>query len=87
MADVLRTADRYGCRAAVAAGGRLAMQLAKQEDIKAIIAIACEKELQEGLKGVFPKPALGIINIRPNGPCRDTDVSVEEVEKAIRRFI
>ncbi len=83
MADILDLAEKHGCRAAVATGGRLAMHLAKQDHIEAVIAVACEKELQEGLKGVFPKPALGVINIRPNGPCKDTDVEVEEVEKTI----
>ncbi len=84
---IIELARRYGCHVAVATGGRLAMELAKQDQIRAIVAVACEKELQQGLKGVFPKPALGIINIRPNGPCKDTDVNLEEIEKAINYFI
>ena len=84
IAELLDLADQYGCRTAVATGGRLAMKLAGEEHIEAVVAIACEKELREGLKGVFPKPALGIINSRPNGPCKDTEVKVEEVEKAIK---
>jgi hypothetical protein len=67
----------------VATGGRLALELAKAEGVKAIVAVACEKELQAGLTGVFPKPSLGIINLRPHGPCRDTDVDLGEVEEAI----
>jgi hypothetical protein len=57
------------------------------DDIHAVVAIACEKELQEGMGGVFPKPGLGIINIRPHGPCTDTDVDLEEVEEAIKWFL
>ncbi len=85
--EVLDLADKYGCQVAVATGGRLALKLAKDDSVDAVIAVACEKELQEGLKGIFPKPALGIINIRPHGPCIDTEVDVEELEKAIQWFV
>ncbi len=84
IADIMNLADRFGCRVAVATGGRLAMELAGRDHVRAIIAVACEVELKEGLKGVFPKPALGIVNIRPNGPCKDTDVVVEKIENALK---
>ncbi len=85
--DVLDLADRYGVRCAVATGGRLAVELARDRGVKAVLAIACEKELREGMAAIFPKPALGVINARPNGPCTDTDVDVAEVEKTIRRLL
>ena len=81
---MIELAEEYGARCAVATGGRLALELARGEDIRCVIAIACEKELQEGMKGIFPKPGLGIINLRPNGPCKDTDVDLEELEKALK---
>lgn len=81
--DIIELSEKYGARCAVATGGRLALELAKAEGVKAIVAVACEKELQAGLTGVFPKPSLGIINLRPHGPCRDTDVDLGEVEEAI----
>ena len=84
--DVLEISDRYGTQRMVATGGRLALSRAKDDSVDGVVAIACEKELQEGLWGVFPKPALGIINLRPNGPCRDTDVDLEELEETIRDF-
>ena len=85
--DMVELSRKYGTQCAIATGGRLAVKLAGQDNVKGIVAIACEKELQEGLKAVFPKPALGVINIRPHGPCKDTQVDVDEVEKAIRKFI
>ncbi len=85
--DIVELSERYGTRCAVATGGRLALQMALDEGVKAIVAIACEKELQEGMTGVFPKPSLGIINVRPHGPCKDTDVDLEEVEEVIRWFL
>ena len=81
--DIAELCEKNGVRCAVATGGRLALELAQQDHVKAVVAIACEKELQEGMAAVFPKPGLGIINIRPHGPCKDTDVEVEEVERAI----
>lgn len=85
--DVLELAEKYGCQVAMATGGRLAMKLAKGDEVDAVLAVACEKELQEGLKGVFPKPALGIVNLRPHGPCTDTEVDLEELEETIRWFV
>ncbi len=81
--DIVELAERYGVRCAVATGGRLALEMAKDDGVKAVIAVACEKELREGMKAVFPKPGLGILNLRPNGPCKDTDVDLAEVEEAI----
>jgi hypothetical protein len=81
--DVLELCERLGVRCAVATGGRLAMKLAGDREIKAVVAVACEQELHEGMFGVFPKPSLGVINLRPNGPCTDTDVDMEELEEAL----
>ncbi len=82
--DVVEMAERLGTRCAIATGGRLALELARSGDIRAVVAVACEKELQEGLKAVFPKPAIGVINLRPHGPCKDTDVDLAELEEAAR---
>ena len=85
--DMVELCEKYGVRCAVATGGRLALQMATDPSVKAVVAIACEKELLEGLRGLFPKPSLGVINMRPNGPCVDTDVNVEDAEKAIAWFL
>ncbi len=81
--DIVDLCDEYGVHCAVATGGRLALKLARQEGIKAVVAIACEKELREGITALFPKPGIGVINIRPHGPCTDTDVDMDDVEDAI----
>lgn len=81
--DLIELSEKYGARCAVATGGRLAVELVGQKHVKAIVAVACEKELQEGMRAVFPKPGLGIINMRPHGPCKDTDVDLAEAEEAI----
>jgi hypothetical protein len=84
---ILDMADRYGIHVAVATGGRLAQQLAEDDQIKAVVAIACSKELNEGMKAIFPKATIGVLNMQPNGPCKDTDVDLEKVEAAIEHFL
>jgi len=85
--DVLELAEKYGAQCVVATGGRLALKIARGDGVDAIVAVACEKEIQEGMKGAFPKPSLGVINLRPHGPCKDTDVDLAELEEAIRWFL
>ncbi len=52
-----------------------------------IIAIACERDLASGIQDTYPLPVYGVLNDRPNGPCLDTQVSLIDVENALRRFI
>jgi hypothetical protein len=85
--DILELADEYGINVAVATGGRLALQMAKDKQIKGVVAIACGKELNEGMKALFPKATIGVLNTQPNGPCKDTDVDLEKVEEAIKTFL
>jgi len=81
--DMIELCEKHGVRCTMATGGRLALQMAKDKAVKAVVAVACEKELVEGIWALFPKPSLGVVNLRPNGPCTDTDVDVADVEEAI----
>ena len=85
--DLLELVERHGCQCSVVTGGRLALEIARGDRVDAIVAVACEKELQAGMWAVFPKPSLGIMNLRPHGPCKDTDVEVATVEEAVRWFL
>ena len=85
--DMLDLAEEYGVAPFVATGGRLAAQKAKSDDVKAIVAVACEKELRAGIMAVFPKAVMAVVNMRPNGPCVGTDVGVATVREAIGRFV
>ena len=53
----------------------------------AIVAVACERDLSSGLQDVYPLPAFGVLNERPNGPCVDTKVDLERLRQAILYFI
>jgi len=54
---------------------------------KAIVAIACERDLSSGIQDVNTVPVLGVLNIRPNGPCFDTTVDLAAVEDAVKFFL
>jgi hypothetical protein len=85
--DLIELSEEYGTQCAIATGGRLALMRVKSDDVKAVVAVACEKELKEGMKASFPKPVLGVINLRPHGPCKDTQVELDQVREAIEWFI
>ena len=78
---------KYGIHVGVATGGTLARQMVKEIRPKAIIAVACERDLTSGIQDVFPLPVLGVLNERPFGPCFNTRVDIKKVEAAILDFL
>lgn len=85
--DLHTIADKHGVKLVVASGGTLARKFIEQSRPKAVIAIACERDLTSGIKDSKPLPVLGILNIRPEGPCFNTIVSMNAVEEAIEFFL
>ena len=83
IAGLLKLRDRYGLQCNLAGGGRQAVASVKDRAVRAVVAVACEKELCQGIWASFPKPVRAVVNERPNGPCRDTRVCLEEVEQAV----
>jgi len=83
LGPVLDVCERTGVTPAIARGGRAAAELARQGRVRAVVAVACEKELRSGILACLPKPVIALRNKRPNGPCNETDIDVEEVERAI----
>lgn len=85
--DLLLISEKYGVRFNLVSGGTIARRLIVDMKPKAIVAIACERDLISGIKDIKNIPIIGVINLRPEGPCRNTLVNVQEVEKAIVHFI
>ncbi len=85
--DLIELSEKYGVQLAVATGGRAALQRVKSDDVRGVVAIACEKELRIGLMAAFPKAILSVPNLRPHGYCKDTDVTMEDVERYVREFL
>ncbi|NPA24844.1 MAG: DUF116 domain-containing protein [Deltaproteobacteria bacterium] len=82
-----KLARAYGVRIAVATGGTLARKIVRDHRPQIIVAVACERDLTSGIHDTFPLPVYGILNQRPEGPCWNTRVEVEEVENALRTFL
>ncbi len=87
VSDLLTMRDQYGIRVGVATGGTLARKLVKEYRPKAIVAIACERDLASGIQDCSPIPVLGVLNDRPFGPCFNTSVFTPGVTKAIEFFV
>lgn len=87
VGDLLSLADKYEVHAAIATGGTKARQLIQDIRPKVVVAIACERDLVSGLQDSRPIAVKGIANERPNGPCFNTRIDLEEVEAAIVDFL
>jgi len=85
--SILELRERYGIRVGMATGGTLARKYIVDYRPRAIVAIACERDLTSGILDANPIPVLGVTNLRPNGPCHNTDFSLEHLEQAIHFFI
>lgn len=71
----------------VATGGTLARQMLEEKKPHAIVAVACERELVSGIQDSYPLPVIGIINLRPEGPCVNCQVDLKEVCDNIEYFL
>ena len=87
VGPLIEMSERLGFHFRVATGGTLARKIAKELRPKMILAIACERDLTSGIQDVYPLPAAGVLNIRPNGPCYNTTVNLDLVEQTIKQFI
>lgn len=79
--------EKCGVRVCVATGGREAARRAADPSVKAIVAVACDKELRAGLFASLPKAVLAQTIQWPCGPCKDTTVEFDRVEEAVRWFL
>lgn len=80
---LLTISEERGVQFVVASGGTFARKFAKELQPKAIIAIACERDLTSGIQDMQKIPVVGVLNERPNGPCYNTTVQLCKVQQAI----
>lgn len=80
-------AERYAVPVHVASGGREALARARSPEVRVILAVACSKELAEGIRGAFPKRVVGVLNSWPHGACKDTDVDIAQIEEALSDLV
>lgn len=78
----------YPIEVCTVSGGELARKKVREFKPTAVIGVACERDLVSGIRDVGGKfSVIGIPNIRPHGPCKDTHVDMEELEDAIKFYV
>lgn len=81
-------AEQYHCVVFTASGGEAARKAVADNQPAAIIGVACERDLLSGLQDNIERiPIIAIPNVRPEGPCKNTLVDFEEVERAVQFFL
>ncbi|WP_051321452.1 DUF116 domain-containing protein [Chrysiogenes arsenatis] len=78
---------RFGVKIFTATGGTLARRIVKETKPRAIIAVACERDLYSGLRDTFPLPVIGVFNETPSGPCIDTTVNTAQISIALESLL
>jgi len=82
--EIKELAERADVKVFTATGGGQARKLIRVHRPSAVIGVACERDLMSGIHDVAPKmPTLGVTNKRPEGPCKNTLVDMEELKQAI----
>jgi hypothetical protein len=87
FAALIALADSLGVQIMVATGGSLARRVVVDARPRAIIAVACERDMVAGIIDAWPIPVYGVLLDRPQGPCRNTRVEVEKVRGALALFL
>jgi hypothetical protein len=85
--DLVALSQKYQVSISVATGGTLARKIVVDKRPDIIIGVACERDLTSGIQDSYPLPVFGILNRRPNGPCYDTDVDLELLERGMQTFL
>jgi uncharacterized protein len=79
-------AERTGVRMAVATGGTLARRHVRENAPLAVIAVACPRDLGQGILDAWPVPVIGVENSRPFGDCVNTAVDVNRIALLINEL-
>ena len=87
LKDIRALVERTGIQSCVASGGRIAQKRAMAPEVRVVLAVACKRDLAEGIRAVFPKRVFAVPNSWPHGECYDTDVDVERLENELRRLL
>ena len=85
---ILEVAGRYEVPVFVATRGQLARRAIRERRPRAVVAVACERDMVSGIHDVAAKiPVLGLTMRLPSGPCKDAAVDVGKFETWVRSFV
>ena len=85
---VLGIAGKYGVPVFVATRGQLARRVIRERRPRAVVAVACERDMVSGLHDVAGKiPVLGLTMTLPTGPCKDASLDLGQLEQWVRAYV
>jgi uncharacterized protein len=85
---VLGIAGKYGVPVFVATRGQLARRVIRERRPRAVVAVACERDMVSGLHDVAGKiPVLGLTMTLPSGPCKDASLDLAQLEQWVRSYV
>ena len=88
LEGVLGVAKRYAVPVFVATRGQLARRVIRERRPRAVVAVACERDMVSGLHDVAGKvPVLGLVLKLPSGPCKDTVLDLAQLEDWVRAYV
>ncbi len=85
---VLGIAGKYDVPVFVATRGQLARRVIRERRPRAVVAVACERDMVSGLHDVAGKvPVLGLTMTLPSGPCKDALLDLPRLEEWVRSYV
>ena len=85
---VLGIAGKYGVPVFVATRGQLARRVIRERRPRAVVAVACERDMVSGLHDVAGKiPVLGLTMTLPAGPCKDASLDLGQLERWVQAYV
>src|SRR5437763_816296 len=68
--------------------GQLARRVLRERRPRAVVAVACERDMMTGLRDVAGRlPVPGLTMRLPNGPCRDAMLDPDIIEEWVRGLV
>jgi len=84
--EIKKLSHEFNIPAHIATGSAMALELVKKYNPKCILAVACSRELVQGMAGVFPRKVYAIENEWPEGACKNTNVDIAKVRNVIEEL-
>ncbi len=87
MSELRALAGRSGARIAIVTGGEEARAAIFRAPPAGVLAIACERDLVAGVRELAGRfLVLSLANRRPEGPCRNSEIDLEEAGRMIAQL-
>lgn len=84
IAGARRIAERFGCPCFIMSTNRQARDMVRKHVADCVLAAACERDLVGGLFHFgHTVPIFALANRRPEGPCRGTQLDLDELERLL----